>query len=148
MAYLPPEIIASNQVYIVPDATLYHFGVMQSNVHMAWMRAVCGRLETRYRYSNSVVYNNFPWPQPTEEQMFYIEKTAQTIIDVRKQFPDDNLADLYDPVFMPVELRRAHQENDRAVMEAYGFPVKSKFTESQCVAELFRLYQELTKQKE
>lgn len=145
MAYLSPEVIASNQVYIVPDATLFHFGVMQSNVHMAWMRAVCGRLETRYRYSNSVVYNNFPWPKPTEDQMLYIEKTAQTILDVRKQFSDDCLADLYDPVFMPVELRRAHQENDRAVMAAYGFNVKT-MTESQCVAELFKLYKQLTKQ--
>lgn len=147
MVYLSPEVIASNQVYVVPNATLYHFGIMQSNVHMAWMRAVCGRLETRYRYSNSVVYNNFPWPNPTDEQKAKIEQTAQTIIDVRKQFSDVCLADLYDPVFMPVELRRAHQQNDRAVMEAYGFPVKSAFTESQCVAELFKMYQELTKDK-
>ena len=144
MVYLSPEVIASNQVYVVPNATLYHFGIMQSNVHMAWMRAVCGRLETRYRYSNSVVYNNFPWPNPTDEQKAKIEQTAQTIIDVRKQFSDVCLADLYDPVFMPVELRRAHQQNDRAVMEAYGFPVKN-MTESQCVAELFKLYQELTR---
>ena len=144
MVYLSPEVIASNQVYVVPNATLYHFGIMQSNVHMAWMRAVCGRLETRYRYSNSVVYNNFPWPNPTDEQKAKIEQTAQTIIDVRKQFSDVCLADLYDPVFMPVELRRAHQQNDRAVMEAYGFPVKNDFTEIRCVAELFKMYQELT----
>ena len=147
MVYLSPEVIASNQVYVVPNATLYHFGIMQSNVHMAWMRAVCGRLETRYRYSNSVVYNNFPWPNPTDEQKAKIEQTAQTIIDVRKQFSDVCLADLYDPVFMPVELRRAHQQNDRAVMEAYGFPIKNDFTESRCVAELFKMYQELTKDK-
>ena len=145
MMYLSPEIIASNQVYIVPDATLYDFGVMQSNVHMAWMRTVCGRLETRYRYSNSVVYNNFPWPQPTEEQKSRIEQTAQNILTVREKFNDVCLADLYDPVFMPVELRKAHQDNDRAVMQAYGFPVKSSFTESQCVAELFKLYKEKAK---
>ena len=145
MMYLSPETIASNQVYVVPNATLYHFGVMQSIVHMAWMRAVCGRLETRYRYSNSVVYNNFPWPLPTESQLKEIEKTAQGIIDAREKNLNVSLADLYDPVFMPVELRKAHQENDRAVMQAYGFPVKSTFTESQCVAELFKLYQEKTK---
>ena len=146
MMYLTPETIASNQVYIVPNATLYHFGIMMSNVHMAWMRAVCGRLETRYRYSNSVVYNNFPWPEPTEEQRLKIEQTAQAILSVRENIPDVCLADLYDPVYMPVELRKAHQDNDRAVMQAYGFPVKT-MTESQCVAELFKLYQELTRNK-
>ncbi|MBR6030978.1 MAG: methylase [Bacteroidaceae bacterium] len=110
---------------------------------MAWMRAVCGRLETRYRYSNSVVYNNFPWPKPTEEQRMRIEHAAQAIITARENNGDVCLADLYDEAFMPIELRRAHQQNDRAVMEAYGFPVKSTFLESQCVAELFKLYQEL-----
>ena len=113
---------------------------------MAWMRAVCGRLEMRYRYSNSVVYNNFPWPQPTEEQRMKIEHTAQAIITARENNGDVCLAELYDEAFMPVELRRAHQQNDRAVMEAYGFPVKSSFTESQCVAELFKLYQEMTRE--
>ena len=142
MAYLSPDIIASNQVYIVPEATLYHFGVLQSNVHMAWMRAVCGRLETRYRYSNSVVYNNFPWPTPTDEQRARIEQTAQAIIDAREKSQDVCLAELYDPVFMPPELRRAHQENDRAVMAAYGFSIK--MTESECVAKLFEMYQALT----
>ena len=141
MAYLSPDIIASNQVYIVPEATLYHFGIMQSNVHMAWMRAVCGRLETRYRYSNSVVYNNFPWPTPSEEQKAKIEQTAQAIIDAREQNKDVSLAEIYDPVFMPPELRKAHQENDRAVMAAYGF--STKMTESDCVAKLFEMYQEL-----
>ena len=145
MAYLSPDIIASNQVYVVPDATLYHFGVMQSNVHMAWMRIVAGRLKSDYRYSNSVVYNNFPWPTPTDEQEKRIAQTAQNILEVRKHFSDVCLADLYDPVFMPIELRKAHQDNDRAVMQAYGFPVKSTFTESQCVAELFKLYKEKTK---
>ena len=144
MMYLEPTIIASNQLYIVPNATLYHFGIMQSNVHMAWMRAVCGRLETRYRYSNSVVYNNFPWPSPTEEQRERIEMTAKGILEAREKFANLSLADMYDPIMMPVELRRAHQQNDRAVMQAYGFDVKT-MTESQCVAELFKLYQELTK---
>ena len=117
---------------------------MQSNVHMAWMRAVCGRLETRYRYSNSVVYNNFPWPTPTPEQREKIEQTAQAILDARAKNPQSCLADMYDELFMPVELRKAHQDNDRAVMQAYGFNVKT-MTESTCVAELFKMYQELTK---
>lgn len=147
MMYLSPEIIASNQVYVVPNATLYHFGVMQSNVHMAWMRIVSGRLKSDYRYSNSVVYNNFPWPQPTDEQIARIGQTAQAILDARAKYPDLTLADLYDNVMMPVELRKAHQDNDRAVMEAYGWKASSQFTESMCVAELFKLYQKLTNGK-
>ena len=145
MMYLAPETIASNQIYVVPDATLYHFGVMMSNVHMAWMRVVCGRLKSDYRYSNSVVYNNFPWPSPTDKQRQRIEQTAQGIITARENNPDVCLADLYNPALMPPDLFKAHQDNDRAVMQAYGFPVKSSFTESQCVAELFKLYQQLTK---
>ena len=145
MMYLSPDIIASNQLYVVPNATLYHFGVMQSNVHMAWMRVVAGRLKSDYRYSNSVVYNNFPWPNPTDEQICKIEQTVQQILDARARNIGSSLADLYDPVLMPVELCKAHQQNDRAVMEAYGFPVKNEFTESLCVAELFKLYQELTR---
>ena len=144
MGFLSPEIMCSNQVNLIPDATIYHFGILESNVHMAWMRAVCGRLKSDYRYSKDVVYNNFPWPNPTEEQKAKIEKTAQAILDARALYPDSSLADLYDEAVMPVELRRAHQDNDRAVMQAYGFPVKSTFTESQCVAELFKLYQELS----
>ena len=144
MMYLTPETISSNQIYIVPDATLFQFGVMMSNVHMAWMRAVCGRLKSDYRYSNSVVYNNFPWPTATDTQKEKIEQTAQRIISAREKNADVCLADLYNPSLMPPELLKAHQDNDRAVMEAYGFPVKSSFTESQCVAELFIRYQELT----
>ena len=117
---------------------------MMSNVHNSWMRTVCGRLEMRYRYSVNIVYNNFPWPTPTEEQKAKIEQTAQAILDARALYPDSSLADLYDEVTMPSELRRAHQDNDRAVMAAYGFPVKG-FTESDCVARLFELYQQLTK---
>ena len=110
---------------------------------MAWMRVVCGRLKSDYRYSKDIVYNNFPWPQPTEEQKAKIEHTAQAILDVRAKYPGSSLADLYDEVTMPPELRRAHQDNDRAVMAAYGF--STKMTESECVAELFKLYEELVK---
>jgi hypothetical protein len=142
IGFMPSDIIVNDSVQIIPNATLYHFGILESNVHMAWMRAVCGRLKSDYRYSKDVVYNNFPWPNPTDEQRTKIEQTAQTILDARALYPDSSLADLYDELTMPVELRRAHQDNDRAVMAAYGFPVKT-MTESQCVAELFKLYQEL-----
>ena len=145
LGFMHPNDICSNAVLLIPDATLYHFGILESNVHMAWMRAVCGRLEMRYRYSKDIVYNNFPWPNPTDEQKSKIEQTAQAILDARAKYPDSSLADLYDELTMPVELRKAHQDNDRAVMAAYGFPVKSTFTESQCVAELFKMYKELTK---
>ena len=144
MGFMSPDVLASNLVLLIPEATLYHFGILESNVHMAWMRAVCGRLKSDYRYSKDVVYNNFPWPTPTEEQRAKIEQTAQQILDARAKYPDSSLADLYDELTMPMELRRAHQQNDRAVMEAYGFPVKT-MTESQCVAELFKMYKELTK---
>ncbi|MBR1786856.1 MAG: methylase [Paludibacteraceae bacterium] len=110
---------------------------------MAWMRVVCGRLEMRYRYSNDIVYNNFPFPKPTEEQRKQIEQTAKAILDARAKYPDSSLAALYDELSMPPELRKAHQDNDRAVMAAYGF--SPKMTESECVAELFKMYQELTK---
>ena len=143
MGLLTKDTIPTNLVLIIPDATLYHFGILESNVHMAWMRAVCGRLKSDYRYSKDVVYNNFPWPTPTDEQKTKIEQTAQAILDARALYPDSSLADLYDELTMPVELRRAHQDNDRAVMAAYGFPIKT-MTESQCVAELFKLYQQLT----
>ena len=144
MGFMPQNVIASNSTLVATDATLFLFGVMTSNVHMAWMRTVCGRLKSDYRYSPSV-YNNFPWPIPTEEQKEKIEQTAQGILDARALYPNSSLADLYDELTMPVELLKAHQANDRAVMQAYGFPVKSTFTESQCVAELFKLYKEKTK---
>ena len=123
---------------------MYHFGVLTSNVHMAWMRAVCGRLGIGYSYSIIIVYNNFPWCNPTDEQKAKIEKTAQAILDARALYPDSSLADLYDELTMPPELRKAHQENDKAVMQAYGFWGKLN-TESECVAELMKMYQELTK---
>ena len=143
--YLTPDIIPGDKLFCMQNASLYHFGILTSNVHMAWMRATCGRLEMRYSYSNTIVYNNFPWPNPSEEQKAKIGQTAQAILDARAKYPDASLADLYDELTMPVELRKAHQNNDRAVMQAYGFPVKSTFTESQCVAELFKLYKEKTK---
>ena len=144
MGYMDKDVICSDSNILIPEITLYHFGVLESNVHMAWMRVVCGRLKSDYRYSNTIVYNNFPWPTPTDEQKAKIEQTAQAILDARALYPDSSLADLYDELTMPVELRKAHQDNDRAVMQAYGFDVKT-MTESQCVAELFKLYQELTK---
>ena len=143
MDFLTPDIVCTNKLKVIPDAEIYHFGVLESNVHMAWMRVVCGRLKSDYSYSSVIVYNNFPWPTPTEAQKQKIEQTAQAILDARALYPDSSLADLYDEVSMPPELRKAHQANDRAVMEAYGFDVKT-MTESKCVAELFKLYQELT----
>lgn len=143
MGLLSPDILSSDLVFIIPDATLYHLGVLTSNVHMAWMRAVCGRLKSDYRYSKDVVYNNFPWPTPTDEQKARIEQTAQAILDARELYPDCSLADLYDEATMPPELRKAHQQNDKAVMQAYGFWGKLN-SESACVAELMRMYQGLT----
>ena len=144
MGFMTPDILCSNLVKIIPNASLYHFGVLTSNVHMAWMRAVCGRLKSDYRYSKDVVYNNFPWPTPTDQQRVKIAQTAQAILDARALYPDASLADLYDETTMPPELRKAHQMNDKAVMLVYGFSIKN-MTESKCVAELMRMYQQLTK---
>lgn len=143
MGFMMPEVLCSNLVKIIPNATLYHFGVLTSNVHMAWVRTICGRMKSDYRYSKDIVYNNFPWCNPTPEQKALIEQTAQAILDARALYPDCSLADLYDEVTMPPELRKAHQANDRAVMKAYGFDVKT-MTESSCVAELMKMYQKLT----
>lgn len=142
IGFMDASVISSDAVQIVPNATLYHFGVLTSNVHMAWTRAVCGRLKSDYRYSKELVYNTFPWPTPTDAQKSKIEQTAQAILDARALYPDSSLADLYDETTMPPELRKAHQQNDRAVMQAYGFSVKD-MTESKCVAELMRRYQGL-----
>lgn len=141
MDYLPAEILAGDKLFQMPNASLYHFGVLTSNIHMAWMRAVCGRLKSDYSYSNTIVYNNFPWCNPTDEQKAKIEKTAQAILDARALFPDASLADLYDELGMPPELRKAHRENDKAVMAAYGF--KASMTESEIVSELFKMYEKL-----
>ena len=142
IGFLDKSIIASNKLLIIPGASLYHFGVLMSLVHMSWTRAVCGRLESRYQYSGSVVYNTFSWPSPTDEQKKKIIITAQTILDARALYPNSSLADLYDELTMPPELRKAHRANDAAVLEAYGFPKDA--TESDIVARLFNLYQELS----
>ncbi|MGN0539318.1 MAG: DNA methyltransferase [Candidatus Fimenecus sp.] len=143
MGFMQPDIIVSNSVMTAENATLYMFGVLQSNVHMAWVRTLCGRLKSDYRYSPAL-YNNFPWCNPTDEQKAKIEQTAQAILDARALYPDCSLADLYDELTMPVELRKAHQANDKAVMQAYGFDYKT-MTESECVAELMKMYQKLMK---
>lgn len=144
MGLMSPDMLCSDLVFIVPNATAYHLGVLTSNVHMAWVRAVCGRLKSDYRYSKDIVYNNFPWPAPTEQQKAKIEQTAQAILDARALYPDSSLADLYDELTMPPELRKAHQANDRAVMDAYGFikGTAARTSESACVAELMKLYQQ------
>ena len=159
MSFMTAETIVSDAVQIVPNATLYDFGILTSSVHMAWMRSVCGRLKSDYRYSASIVYNNFPWCNPTDEQKAKIEKTAQAILDARAKYPESSLADLYDEVLMPADLRKAHQANDRAVMEAYHFDKlcdhasitlsnqKFDITESEIVTELFKMYEKLVEGK-
>ena len=146
IGFIGSDVICTNKLQIIPEGTLFHFGVLTSNVHMAWVRAVCGRLKSDYDYSKKIVYNNFPWCNPTPEQKARIEQTAQMILDARAKYPDCSLADLYDEMTMPPELRKAHQLNDRAVMEAYGFWGKLN-TESECVAELMKMYQRLTEGK-
>ena len=153
--YLSKEVVPGDKLFVMQHATLYHFGVLTSSVHMAWMRAVCGRLEMRYSYSNTIVYNNFPWPfagmhavrvQKTTQSSRLrtdIEQTAQAILNTRAKYPDSSLADLYDERTMPPDLRKAHKENDKAVMAAYGFD--PKMSEAEIVAELFRMYERLTK---
>lgn len=145
IGFMDSNVVSSNLVMVVPNANIYHFGILTSTVHMAWMRAVCGRLGNGYRYSKEIVYNTFPWCNPTDEQKEKIEKTAQAILDARAKYPECSLADLYDETFMPIELRKAHQANDRAVMEAYGFA--KDMTESEIVAELFRMYERLVARK-
>lgn len=143
MGFLTKETIVTDAVQIVPDANLYDFGILTSNVHMAWMRVVTGRLKSDYRYSKDVVYNNFSWPKVSDSQKNKIEKTAQNILDARNLYTNSSLADLYDELTMPVELRKAHQENDKTVMEAYGFDWRT-MTESECVAELMKRYKDST----
>ena len=143
VGFMSHETIVNDAVQIIPNATLYHFGILTSSVHMAWMRAVCGRLKSDYRYSKDIVYNNFPWPQESENIKAKIEQTAQKILDARALYPDSSLADLYDETLMPPELRKAHRENDKAVMAAYGFD--AAMDESKIVARLFEMYESLTK---
>ena len=144
MGYMDSNSLCSNKLRLMPNATIYEFGILESNVHMAWMRVVCGRLKSDYDYSIKIVYNNFPWPAPTEQQKAKIEQTEQAILDARALYPDSSLADLYDELTMPPELRKAHQANDRAVMDAYGFikGTAARTSESACVAELMKLYQQ------
>lgn len=143
IGYISKNVITTNANFSISDATLFHFGILTSKVHNAWTRAVCGRMKSDYRYSNDIVYNNFPWPVPTADQQAKIENTAQAILDARALYPNSSLADLYDERTMPIELHKAHQENDKAVMKAYGFDIK--MTESECVAELMKLYVTMTK---
>ncbi len=166
IGFISSDIIGSDASLLVPNATLYHFGILTSSIHMAWVRAVCGRLKSDYRYSNAVVYNNFPWPDvETSPETSHkrktvanaketcqvtslrnkVEQTAQAILDARAKYPDSSLADLYDETTMPPDLRKAHKENDKAVMQLYGFD--PKMSESEIVAELFRMYERLTKKK-
>lgn len=141
IGFIKAGTIVTDRVQIIPDASLYDLGIIISNVHMAWMRTTCMRLKSDYSYSKDIVYNNFPWPESTDAQKAKIEQTAQAILDARALYPDSSLADLYDEVLMPPELRKAHQNNDRAVMQVYGFDIKTT-TESKCVAELMRLYKQ------
>lgn len=155
---MTPDNLCSNQVNLIPDATLYHFGILTSSVHMAWMRAIAGRLEMRYRYSKEIVYNTFPWPDLSgssaatspnrrgREIKAKIEQTAQAILDARAKYPDSSLADLYDETTMPPELRKAHKENDKAVMAVYGF--NPKMTEAEIVAQLFKMYEKLLRRSD
>ena len=145
MGYLDDSKLCSNKLRLMPNANLFEFGVLESNVHMAWMRCVCGRLKSDYDYSIKIVYNNFPWPTPPRNLFDKIEQTAQAILDARALYPDCSLADLYDELTMPPELRKAHQDNDRAVMDAYGFTkgTAARTSESACVAELMKLYQKM-----
>lgn len=139
--------IATNANLVIPNATLYEFSILTSNVHMAWMRAVAGRLKSDYRYSAKIVYNNFPWPEATEEQKLKLEQTAQAILDARNKYSDSSLADMYgENMYLYPELLKAHQENDKAVMEVYGFNWRN-MTESDCVAKLMDIYKKLIEEK-
>ncbi len=143
IGFMPPTAIASDAVQIVPNASYYHFGILTSNVHMAWMRTVCGRLKSDYRYSKELVYNTFPWPEATTEQKERIVETAKEIIRIRNNYSVENtMAVLYDPITMPVDLEKAHRKNDIAVMNAYGLPI-NETSELTCVAELMKRYQKL-----
>ena len=183
MAFMSADVIANNLCLIVPGATLYDFGVLTSSVHMAWMRAVAGRLKSDYRYSAAIVYNNFPWPEVenvanvkmlpmtnansqsadakamadklgngnigtgnNSTMATLISATAQAILDARAKYPDSSLADLYDPLTMPADLRAAHAANDRAVLAAYGLAADTP--EPEIVAHLFKLYAAQSRRKE
>lgn len=141
IGFLSPDILSSNLVKIIPNASLYHFGILTSAVHNGWMRAVAGRLKSDYRYSKDIVYNNFPWPDVNDTQKAKIKTLAQAILDARAIYPNSSLADLYDPLTMPPELLKAHRALDVEVMKLYGFP--ADMTEAEVVAKLLELYQQL-----
>ena len=145
MGFVNSNTIASNALLITTNASTYDFGILESIVHMDWMRLTTGRLEMRYQYSAKIVYNNFPWPTPTPEQCKKIEQTAQAILDARNNHPESSLADLYDPLAMPSDLRKAHKANDKAVLQAYGLSADA--TESEIVAHLFKMYEKLAETK-
>ena len=146
MGFFGPEIITGDTCIIVPGATLYHFGVLESEMHMTWMRSVAGRLKSDYRYSKDIVYNNFPWPQEvSDKDKESVEKAPQFVLDIRKEFPTSTLADLYDPNTMPPKLLRAHQELDKAVDKCYG--KKGFATEAERLEFLFGMYKELTEKQ-
>ena len=148
--FIGKDMILTDAAMCIPEAGVYEFGVLESNIHMAWVRAVCGRIKSDYRYSKDIVYNNFPWPTPTEQQKQKIEQTAQAVLDARSLYPDCSLADLYDELTMPPELRKAHHQNDIAVMQAYGFTKGSEAykSEAACVAELMKRYEQLCTQQQ
>ncbi|MCR5833893.1 MAG: methylase [Selenomonadaceae bacterium] len=146
MGYLNANMIAGDSTLVIPNATLYHFGVLTSSIHMAWMRTVCGRLKSDYRYSATIVYNNFPWYNSTAAQKELIETTAQKILEVRKKYPQSTLADLYDDLTMPQDLRKAHRANDKAVAAAYGLS-EILDDENAIVAALFRIYSKLVRDR-
>ena len=142
IGFLTPDIMTNNKLQVMKEGTLYELGILSSSVHNAWLRAVAGRLRDDFTYSVSVVYNTFPWPTPTETQKIAIEETAKQILEVRNRYPESSLAALYDDLLMPEELRKAHHSNDSVVMKAYGFPKDA--SESEIVARLFKMYQDLT----
>jgi len=144
IGYIDDSIIANNKVSIIPDVTLYQFGILTSNVHNAWMRCVAMRMKSDYSYSLSMVYNTFPWPDATDEQRTSIEKLAQAVLDARALYPDSSLAGLYDPLTMPPELIKAHRALDKAVWAVYGFSPKVITSEAACVAALMERYRALT----
>nr|MBC9710053.1 methylase [Enterococcus sp.] len=140
--FINTDVIAGNKLFLIPDGNHFMFGILNSSLHNDWMRTVAGRLEMRYSYSKNIVYNNFPWPNTNEKQKEKITKTAQEILNARELYPDSSLADLYDPFTMPPELRKAHEDNDKAVLKAYG--LKPSATEPEIVQHLFKLYEKLT----
>ncbi len=146
IGYVSKNIIANNGASFIPSASKYNFGVLTSKVHMAWMRVVSGYFGPSYRYSNTITYNNFPWPNIDKSQKDKVTKTAQAILDARKLYSDNSLADLYDPLTMPIELRKAHEANDKAVLKAYGLNLSA--TEPEIVQHLFKMYEQLVKNKE